>query len=177
MTAIATRNFAAIATPVTLAHLRRLWTRTLRTEPSWPTARRSRCFSPAMVMVMTTSSRCHSSAPRAGAGGCGWRIPERIFRPHRRVVSNVTKMPRAASISPTVQGLNRNRKYKPDRIPDGLGRIAIACTRRGRRHPAQISDYPGSAKSEAAQLDAAPCRVWRCTAFLDLTVLANSQGR
>ena len=42
----------------------------------------------------------------------------------------------------------------PDRIADELGRIAMACIKRvsGRRHPAQISDHPGSAKPEVAQL-------------------------
>src|SRR5208337_3550317 len=51
----------------------------------------------------------------------------------------------------------REPEIQPDRIADELGGIAIASIERvsGRRHPAQISDYPGSAKPEAAQLDGA----------------------
>src|SRR5208337_5356584 len=56
-------------------------------------------------------------------------------------------------------------EIQPDRIADELGGIAIASIERvsGRRHPAQISDYPGSAKPEAAQLDGAsvsPPKFW-----------------
>src|SRR5271165_6888128 len=86
---------------------RRLWTRTSRTKPSWSTARQSQCFLPAMVM--TTSSRCHLSPRRGARRRMRLANSRPNFRPHWRIVSYVTEMPRAASISSTMRRLNGNR--------------------------------------------------------------------
>jgi len=65
------------------------------------------------------------------------------LRPHCRIVSWVTQMPRAASISSTMRRLNGNRKYT---AADDLGGVAMAGVNRvsKHRHPARLSDQPGS---------------------------------
>src|SRR5271165_4875192 len=72
----------------------------------------------------------------------------------------------------------REPEIQPDRIADELGGIAIACIKRvsGRRHPAQISDYPGSAKPEAAQLDGASRMPFELLSRLEFSAMATSRA-
>src|SRR6476660_4319479 len=82
---------------------------TSRTKPSWSTARQSQCFFPAKLM--TTSPRCHLSPRRGARRRIRLANSRPNLRPHCRIVSCVTEMPRAASISSTMRRLNGNRKY------------------------------------------------------------------
>jgi hypothetical protein len=73
------------------------------------TARQSQCFLPAMVTA--TSSRCHLSPRRGARRRMRLANSRPNLRPHCRIISCVTEMPRAASLSSTMRRLNGNRKY------------------------------------------------------------------
>jgi hypothetical protein len=68
------------------------------------------------------------------------------LRLHCRIVSCVTDMPRAASISSTHAQAQREPKTKPYRVADDLSGVAVAGVNRiaRRRHSARLSDQPGS---------------------------------
>ena len=61
--------------------------------------------------LMTNSSRCHLSPRRDARRRIRLANSRPNLRPHCRIVSCVTEMPRAASISSTMRRLNGNRKY------------------------------------------------------------------
>ena len=72
-------------------------------------ASKSQCFFPAKPT--TTSSRCHLSPRRGARRRIRLANSRPNLRPHCRIVSCVTEIPRAASISSTMRRLNGNRKY------------------------------------------------------------------
>jgi hypothetical protein len=79
------------------------------------------------------------------------------LRPHCRIVSCVTEMPRAASISSTMQA-QREPKIQPYRVADDLSGVAMAGVNRVSRrpHPARLPDQPGSYQAcSRGQLDGA----------------------
>src|SRR5271163_5032738 len=69
------------------------------------------------------------------------------LRPHCRIGSCVTEMPRAASISSTHAQAQREPKIQPHRVADDFRGVAIASVNRvssRRRHPARFPEQPGS---------------------------------
>src|SRR5271156_775634 len=129
--------------------LRRRWTRTSSTTPTWSTARQSQCFTP--VILSTTSSKCHLSPTRGRRRRIwlanGWPT----LRAHCRTVSWLTMMPRAASNSSTMRSPSGKRKYNHTAWP------MISA---GNRYPASrarvdvliLPDYsPRSVRASAAR--------------------------
>src|SRR5271166_316833 len=78
------------------------------------------CFLPAMVI--TTSSRCHLSPRRGARRRMRLANSRPNFRPHCRIVSYVTEMPRAASISSTMSQMRVGVILTGTVVPVGLWR-------------------------------------------------------
>src|ERR1700730_2117695 len=154
---------------------RRLWTRTSRTKPSWSTARQSQCFFPAKLT--TTSSRCHLSPRRGARRRIRLANSRPNLRPHCRIVSCVTEIPRAASISSTMRRLNGDRKYSHtaqlmisagERVPAYIGSRGVLI-------PPVYTSNPAPTKPALDQLDGAVLTSsgpsWHCRHYISLTAV------